>query len=347
MDVLSVSTGRNRVRAVRRNLAPGLWVKAGPLMWRRVGSGPVPGHASSTKGVASTRDPGSPLTRLGDLRHAFVVLGRGGTADAAIAAHDGGTVLFDTSSHHVIRRYGTGPVTEDYVRMRTAFTSHVGAPAFAVGGDGEFVVEELVTGEHLLDVHPRVRIAAVQQLIGEYAHLTAEAGAGGAGLRQVLAPVAHDLAETSPFREGWDVGHVCDAGGLGDPMIWVPSAYEATTKNLMIARGGRPVPIDLGDLQLQPFFAYPIGLLISAGADVLEAYRDGEFDPALTALWAAAGQEWSGGARQRDAVLVARAAFGAARDHGAGVPGGVRALLAGRLASIEPWLTITRTGGFV
>ena len=47
------------------------------------------------------------------------------------------------------------------------------------------------------------------------------------------------------------------------------------------------------------------------------------------------------------AVLVARAAFGAARDHDNGVAGGVRSLFAERLAAIDPWLSATRTGGFV
>lgn len=339
-----MGSGRQRVRAVCRDLAPGLWVKAGPLMWRRVGAAPVPGHASSTKGTGSMRTPAHPLAWLSDLRHAFVVLGRGGTADAAIAAHDGGTVLFDTAAHHVIRRYGTGPVSEEYVRMRTAFTAHVGAPAFAVGDHGAYVIEDLIAGEHLLDVPSAARIDAVRQLITDYAGLTAHAAVDGAGLRQLLAHVADDLFEDAPFRERWDAPHI---GDLLDRMSWVPSAYEATAKNLMVGRDGGPVPIDLGDLQLQPFFAYPIGVLISAGPDALGAYRDGGFDDVLTALWAAAGQEWTGDTRQRDAVLVARAAFGAARDHDNGVAGGVRSLFADRLAAIDPWLSASRTGGFV
>lgn len=340
MHEMSVRIGRTRVRGVRHDLRPGLWIKAGPVMWRRVGSGPVPGHAASTKGAGRA----NPLRRLTDLRHAFVVTRGGGSADAAVAAHDGGTVLFDTTARRVIRRYGTGDVTDDYIRMRRAFTAHVGAPAFTVGPGGAYVVEEMILGEHLFDVAPAARVATLRRLIAEYARLTAHTGVDGAGLRDVLGRMVDDLAEAPRLRARWDGAHV---GDLRERMAWVPSAYEATAKNLMVARGERPVPIDLGDLRQQPFFAYPIGVLISAGDAVLDAFRAGAFDEELSQLWAAAGHEWTGDPAARDGVLIARAAFAAARDHDAGVPGGIRALFDGRLSVIEPWLTPVRAGGFV
>ncbi|THE08623.1 hypothetical protein E1I21_01970 [Microbacterium oleivorans] len=340
MVTVSSRMGRDRVRAVRGDLRPGLWVKAGPLMWRRIGSGSVPGHASSTKGVASALTSRQTLAWVRDLRHAFVVTRGSGTADAAVAAHDGGTVLFDTAAHRVIRRYGSGPVTEEYVRMRTVFTSHVGAPAFVVGGDRAFLVEELVVGEHLLDVPPAARVAAIRRLISEYAQLTADAGADGPGLRELLSGVIDDLDPSSEAR--W---RAADVGDLTDRMSWIPSAYEATAKNLMVSRGQRPVPIDLGDLQMQPFFVYPLGVLIAAGGEVLEAFRRGEFDAELAELWAAAGLEWSRDAAQRDGALVARAAFAAVRDHDAGIPGGFPTLFDQRLALIDPWLSEMHSGG--
>ncbi|MFI8633277.1 hypothetical protein ACIGEP_11830 [Microbacterium sp. NPDC077663] len=281
---------------------------------------------------------------MSDLRYAFLVTRGHGSADAAIAAHDGGTVLLDMKERRVIRRYGTGDVTAEYVRMRRAFTAHVGAPAFTVGGAGEFVVEELILGEHLLDLPLATRVSALRRLISEYARLTAHAGVEGAGMRDLLTHVFDRLIQNRGLRDRWDAAHL---GDLATRMTWVPSAYEATAKNLMVSRGQRPVPIDLGDLQMQPFFAYPVGVLISAGGDVLDAFRRGVFDAEFEELWAAAGQTWSGGDAAREGVLVARAAFAATRDHDAGVPGGIDELFGARLTTIQPWLNDTRTGGFV
>lgn len=311
-------------------------------MWRRVGSGPVPGHASSTKGDASVPRRRRKLAWLRDLREAFLVVRGPGAADAAVAAHDGGTVLFDVTARHVIRRYGSGPVTDDYVRMRTVFTSYVAAPAFAVGDNGRFVVEELVAGEHLLDVAPRVRIATIRRLISDYARLTANAGAEGPGLREQLAHVVLDMPESSWIRARWDAA---DIGDLGDRMTWIPSAYEATAKNLIVSRGECPVPIDLGDLQVQPFFVYPLGVLMAAGSEVLDAFRAGRFDLELEELWDAAGHHWFCDDAQRDGALLARAAFAAVRDHDTGVPGGFTALFERRVSAVDASPSGTADGG--
>lgn len=301
-------------------------------MWRRLGSGPVPGHASSTKGTSSTKVKGHALAWIADLRHAFIVAGSSGAAVAAVAAHDGGTVLFDVADRRVIRRYGDGPVTEEYVRLRTVFTAFTGAPAFVVGDDGAFLVEELIVGDHLLHVPTDARVTTIRRLIEDFARLTAHAGADGVGLTERLEPVLSSLDGAPAAKARWVSA---DLRGLGERMTWIPSAYEATAKNLIVGRGDRPVPIDLGDLQVQPFFAYPIGVLVDAGGAVLDAYRAGAFDAQLAALWAAAGLEWASDAAQRDGVLVARAAFAAARDHDAGVTGGFARLFERRLRAIE------------
>lgn len=278
-------------------------------MWSRVGSS-VPSHARRTKGSSSA---GNALKLFRLATSWFIVLPRSrGTAEVLIAAFDGGAVVLDPSRGVVHRRYGTGPVSEEYIEWRRDFSEHVTAPAFEVSPNRDVVTEELVDGDYLLDVDVDTRVSALRQLLHQYAELTRSEG------RVEDRPIENELEDVlsrarlpQDFQEMYGT---CDVGWLAPPVVWVPSAYEATAKNLLVRRDGVPIPIDLGDLCLEPCFSYPVGVITSAGPGVVGRYLEGHFDDALQDLLDGAGRTWRVELTARVGLLLVRLTYGALCD---------------------------------
>ncbi|WP_053384677.1 hypothetical protein [Leucobacter celer] len=313
------ASARATIREAAPKLRGGLYVKGGARLWRRIGGPPLPEHVRLTK--AAVRSPRSSAGRLTtarrflrDLRQCIWLPGASGNAEIAIVAFDGGTVLVDPRGGRVFRTYGGDAIDERYLGWRRAFTRHVAAPAFEVADDGRTLVEEFVDGRHLLELAPAERIETLRALLLAYAALTAAEGDPGASRGDFAARLQRAVDRAAPpgLREAW---RETDAAWLerGD-IPWVPSAYEAAAKNLMVRPDGSPAPIDLGDLQPEPFFAYPIGIVVASGDEVIRAFLDGALDPELTALFAAAGCPWAATAEQRSGLLLARTVHAAICD---------------------------------
>lgn len=278
-------------------------------MWARVGSG-LPEHARRTKATAERR---SALRYLRLVGNWFVVLPRAhGTGEVAIAAFDGGTVVLDRSRGVVRRRYGTGPVSDEYLAWRRVFSTHVGAPSFDVSADRQVLIEDLVVGRHLLDVDLSTRVSCLRSLLLGYVSLTRVEGRKGP--RDVGSELRELLAKAELPTSFSDIYAQNQTGWFARSVAWVPSAYEATAKNLMVRNDGSPAPIDLGDLGLDPCFVYPIGIITVAGADLLDSFLAGSLDEPLEELLEAAGSKFRRDPSSRLGLLLDRLIYAALRD---------------------------------
>lgn len=234
-----------------------------------------------------------------------------GTAEVVIAAFDGGLVVLDPTQGTVRRRYGTGPVSEQYIGWREAFTRYVTAPAFTVSRDREVVTEEFVQGDHLLDVDVATRMKALRELLFQFAELTRAEGRSPDGpVGELLRDAVTHASLPRDYRDLYDRSTV----DWLDPMAWVPSAFEATAKNLVVSTDGLPIPIDLGDLCPSPSFLYPVGMISAAGPQLVERYLHGELDDAVKALLSASGQTYRPEPADRVGLLLVRLAYAAFRD---------------------------------
>ena len=312
---------RAMVRAASRDLRPGLYLQAGPQFWRRVGAPPTPSHVSRTKGSRINGMSGgraiTMLRSLAGLRHSFIIARGSGTAELAIAAFDGGMVLIAPREGVVRRTYGTTIADEQYLAWREAFVRHVAAPQFRVADDGRTIVEEFVAGEYLLDLAVQDRVEVIRRLLRAYASLTrAEAvSAPVARHADALASAVRRSAPTA-LRDMWEA---TDTRWLQRAdTIWVPSAYEANAKNLVVRQDGSPSPIDLGDLRPEPFFSYPIGVMVSAGAAVGKDFLEGGLDTEVDELFASAGVRWERTIDQRRGLLLVRMVHAALCDDASG-----------------------------
>lgn len=300
---------RRRAKSEAKFLRPGLYLRDGDTLWRRTGAS-VPGHARRTKG---SRNAGQALRMFQSITSWFLVArGSHDTGEIVVAAFDGGTVVLNPSKGCVRRKYGTGPVSPQYIDWRRRFSAHVTTPAFEVSPDRQTVTEELVDGSYLLDVDFSTRISALRLLLRQYTALTRSEGrpdnsSAGVELRRAFS-------ETVLPKDFDGVFSRCHVGRLDQPIAWVPSAFEATAKNLLVSKDGEPVPIDLGDLRMEPCFSYPIGVITSAGPDVLEHYLRGTFDDALEDLLCAGGQTFRPDLFARAGLLLERLAYGALCD---------------------------------
>lgn len=331
-------TARELARAEARWLRRGFYLRSGPTLWRRFGSS-ISSHVRQTKAHPSQDGLRSVLRSALDLRYAFWSA-RHGTAEAVIVAYDGGTVVLDEKNHRVVRTYGEGDVNSDYVRWRKAFTRHVAAPRFEVADGGARVIEELVEGRHLLELDDDHRMDAIRRLVRDYATLTRhERDSTRSDFGESVTRTLHAPSCPPTLTRRWR-----GISGSGLPpraVVCVPSAYEASAKNLMVTTDGIPVPIDLGDLRPEPFFAYPLGIVVAGGESIVKAFLDGGLDAEFALLFDAAGAPWDSSRGGREGWLLVRLAYAAARD-GATLPGNedvIRAeSLHRRWADLEPML---------
>lgn len=297
-------------------LASGIYVKAGPRLWRLWRGRPPSTHVVRTKGW---RGPRRGRNLVSDLVGGMLVIRGQGTAEIVMAAFDGGVVIVDEHRRTVSRTYGGTATDQAYWELRERLAAHVRVPAAHFDRSAGLVCEELVDGSHLLDVSPTERRACVKRVILSYESLVRHEGVERPdGLASALNIRMSGAGVSKPWGDLWREHGVAV---FGEPAMHVPSAVEASAKNVIVQDDGSPVLIDLGDIREEPFFVYPIGLILAAGTEAIEHYLAGRNDPELTPLFDAAGVEWAPTRSWRLAVLLARTAYAAIRDAEHPLPG--------------------------
>lgn len=320
-----VRAARKRTRALVRQeeafLRPGIYLRSGETVWRhwRVA---LPEHLRLSKvrretgaasnqparlrtGLATAFQSVLPPVAFRTSRHVS------GTHPIAVAAHDGGLVLLDPEGGKVTRTHASRPVDSAYVDLRARFSRHLPTPDFEVSPTGRFLTEDFVLGAHFAELDDSEQIRAVKSIFSAYASLTAHEREGDC--HAAVTSAVHAVAVGSP-----PAGYLELLGGKNLPewaRTWplVPTATDASVKNLIITGEERPVPIDLGNIRLDPFFYFPVGVVIMARGSVLQAYLAGGLDEELAALMRAAGSDFPVDPG-REALLALRLALTSRRE---------------------------------
>lgn len=308
--------GRRRTAATAmRFLRPGLYRPISETVWARWGAH-VPVHLLRTKvGIRSRAERTSiPYRVFRAVAGVFAVLGsrRGRTAELVVAAFDGGIVVLDELGGRVYRTYGAGRMTPEDEHRRRRFTDHVSAPHFRIRNDGMVIEEELIEGSYLDDMALDGRAALIGVLVEQFAALTSSYGGENPSVTdRDLEALLHQVDVTPALARAWKRS---STRWLSSGTPWIPTPREANAKNIVVRPDGRPAPIDLGDLQVDPFFVYPVGILIAAGSEIMRRFLSGEADYSFEVLFAAAGQSWGGTADERRGLLLARIVYAAHKD---------------------------------
>lgn len=294
----------DRVRGERARLVPGVYVPAGPSVWRRLGTA-LPGHLRRTK----AHDARGPARRVLDglravTRPGVLLVRRTASGEhrypIAVATFEGGVVLLDPSGG-VVARVRTGPDHEaDALRRRLA--AHVATAAFEPAEDGRVVVEEFVAGDAVLDLPADDLEDVVRRLCEGWTRLSAaEAEGTWDELLDTAVEACRGLDVPGPVRR------VVEAGVPPEVRGWplVPAATDARLRNV-VRRDGVPVLIDLADVRLEPWFAYPLGTVLDGGATLFGRYLAGGLDDVLGGLATAAGAAWPPAPWSRLDVLAVR-----------------------------------------
>lgn len=307
---------RDLVSAQMDRLQPGWYVRAGETIWRHWRTA-LPLHLRLSKSTPARPARGGPARASAVIQRWLppVVLrvrrGGSGTFSVAVAADDGGVVLLDPEHGTVGRTYGSGPVSAEYLMLRRRYERHLQSPRFDVVDGGSLLLEDFVQGAHFAAASPESQINAMRVLLQRYAALTKSEGESTCQdwVRSAVYAVATGTVsgQIQALLGG-------DVIALSKHWPLVPSATDASVKNLIIVRGDRPVPIDLGNLRLDPFFYYPIGVITMARGAVLEHYLNGGFDEQVAELFAAAGSTFSCNGRMRLTLLALRMALTSNRE---------------------------------
>lgn len=310
-----VRARRRTATTARGLLRPGVYCLRSDVLWARRGAG-IPVHLRRTKGGSppGTARVSRPYRLLCLIAGTFLVLDprMRGTADLVVASFDGGVVVLDQPRGRVHRSYGTGRLTPAEVQRRQVFTQHVSAPQFWVLEGGAAVEEELVDGAHLGDLTAQERGEVVTTLVEQFAALTAAHTGEPAPLTdRDLEQLLQDAQVPSGFAHAWANA---ETEWFPPSAPWIPSPREANAKNLVVRPDGRPAPIDLGDLQVDPCFIYPVGILIATGDETMRRFLSGAADYSIPLLVATAGRRWSGTPSQRRGLLLARIVYAAFKD---------------------------------
>jgi hypothetical protein len=306
---------RRTARSAARFLRPGVYFLVSETLWTRSGA-EVPSHLARTKGGPSSKD--APVSRMYRLfRRAagmIIVIGsrRGRGADLVVASFDGGTVVLDRSAQRVYRTYGSGVLTPQDEERRRRFTEHVSAPSFRFLEGGAAVEEELVDGDHLGDLTAEERTALLTTLVEQFADLTSSYTEATASVSDDDLDELLQYVEFPPgFAELWKESVT---SWLSPDAPWVPTPREANAKNLVVRPDGRPAPIDLGDLQVDPYFVYPVGILIAAGQECVQAFLRGSEEYSMSELMASAGRRWNSTEEERRGLLLTRIVYASHKD---------------------------------
>lgn len=296
-------------------LRPGVYLPISESLWARRGA-QVPVHLLRTKVGSPSRavDPLTPYLCFRLIAGAFVILGarRGRTADLVVVSFDGGIVVLDQVKERVYRTYGAGRLTLADQHRRRSFTDHVSAPEFCFRNGGAMVEEELIQGSYLGDVTYRERADLITTLVEQFAALTASYGSDPPSVTdRDLESLLHRVHVPPAFAYAWEKS---STSWFSPETPWIPTPREANAKNLVVRSDGRPAPIDLGDLQVDPYFVYPVGILIAAGSETMRLFLSGQVDYSFTVLFAAAGQIWDGTPDECRGLILARIAYAAHKD---------------------------------
>lgn len=310
-------TRRNRRTAAggASFLRPGVYFPHSETLWARRGAH-LPDHLLRTKGGRSSISARASTLYLQFrlMAGAFVVLGsrRGRTAELVVASFDGGIVVLDHAGSRVFRTYGTGRMSAADECRRRQFTDHVSAPQFWFREDGAVVEEELIEGAYLGDVSHEQRAGLITILVEQFTALVAACGSEAPSLTDRDLHVLLSQVDVPPgFARAWE-DSVTEWFSSETP--WIPSPREANAKNIVMRSDGRPAPIDLGDLQVDPYFVYPVGILIAAGSEAMRRFLVGDEDYSFATLFAVADQSWDGTPSERRGLLLTRIVYAAHKD---------------------------------
>ncbi|MGO2559575.1 hypothetical protein [Brachybacterium sp.] len=244
----------------------------------------------------------------------FPVLGprRGRTAELVVVSFDGGIVVLDQAGGKVHRTYGTGPLSPADEDRRRQFIEHVSAPQFRFHREGAVIEEELVDGDYLGDLAHGERAELITTLVEQFATLTAAYSSDAPSVTdRDLEAVLQEVDVPLGFARAWGRS---STHWFSARTPWIPTPREANAKNIVVRPDGRPAPIDLGDLQVDPYFIYPVGILIAAGDTVMRRFLSGELDSSFVPLFEAAGRSWRGTPEERQGLLLARIVYAAHKD---------------------------------
>lgn len=308
--------GRRRTAiTARKFLRPGIYRPLSETLWVRWGAH-APVHLLRTKGGSplGSAEVSTPYTALRRVAGAFLVLGsgRGRTAELVVVSFDGGIVVLDREHGKVHRTYGSGPLTIAEESRRRVFTDHVSAPRFWVRNEGTVVEEELVEGAYLGDLAHDERAELITTLVEQFAALTAACISDLPSVEDRDIEILLRSVDVPPgFARDWEQS---STHWFSARTPWIPTPREANAKNLVVRQEGRPAPIDLGDLQVDPYFIYPVGILIAAGDEIMRRFLSGEASFSFPVLFAAAGHRWSATHSERKGLVLARIAYAAHKD---------------------------------
>lgn len=297
-------------------LRPGLYLRSGETVWRRW-SVALPEHLRLSKAQRDTSATGPPTSRALNFIGAVVqrllppvvfwVDRQGaGTYPIAVATHDGGVVALHPEEGKVARTYGSRHLDAEYTALRTRFSRHLPTPSFEVSPDGRLLTEDFVRGQHFAGLGEADQLQVVRRVLRSYASLTEHEGEGDC--HAAVTDAVRAVREGNPPAGVADLLSGFDLARRSAPWPLVPSATDASVKNLIITGDGRPVAIDLGNLRLDPFFSYPLGVVTTARGVVLEQFVAGGLDEELTALLGAAAPDFPLHGAGPEALLALRLA---------------------------------------
>lgn len=299
-------------------LRPGLYLRSGETVWRRW-SVTLPDHLRLSKAQRETSATAGPRTsrareRVGAAIQsilppvAFWVTRQGtGTYPIAVAAHDDGVVVLHPDEGKVARVHASRPLDAEYTALRTRLSRHLSTPSFEVSPDGRLLTEEFVPGHHFAELGEADQLRVMRRILRSYASLTEHEGEGDC--HAAVADAVRAVREGTPPAGVGDLLSGFDLTRRSAPWPLVPSATDASVKNLIITGDGRPVAIDLGNLRLDPFFSYPLGVVTMARGVVLEQFVAGGLDEELSVLLGPAAPDFPLHGAGREALLALRLAL--------------------------------------
>lgn len=308
---------RELIRAEEDLLAPGLYVRSGETVWRHWRAR-LPAHLHLSKAVRRAAKA-SPRQAIASMVHRWlpplalrVARDSQGPFTIAVAADDGGLVLLAPEHGRVARTYGSREIDGDYIALRRRYMEHVLTPRFEVAEGGRLLIEEFVQGRHFADLPPEGQVDVVKKVLTRYASLTRDEGEDPA--QDWVEESLHGVEKGNAPAEVGRLLSTRDLRLTATQWPTVPSATDASVKNVIVRPDGSPVLIDLGNLRLDPFFYYPVGLVAMARGQVLDEYLTGGLDAELDELYAAARALPPVGKDGRTAVLALRLAMTSHRD---------------------------------
>jgi hypothetical protein len=295
---LARDSGRNAVWDCRHFLIPGLYINTGGSLWKRfAGDGITPlVKRSKGGGRGLSRLLGIASPRLFFVSHKFGVnkYQKNYRFDSIVAAADGGCVLFDYDRNIIGRTYGFGSISQEQKNLRETWAKFVPSPHFSLDEEHSLLVEEIIPGTHIYDLHNEQVDEIVQKVFSAYAELVLHAGSlnSAKAVEKIydavcfarLNPVFRSCLKdetTKMFLKSWPLA---------------PSGSDNSPDNVIVGsgrlEGGKgktltPYFIDCFPISVSSAFSHPIGVVAAwrTNKNLLhEKFLDGYFDESLALL---------------------------------------------------------------